>query len=410
MCVTSALSLSLIACVEDTVPIVTEETSGSSESGGYTLFSPMNSTDTYLIDYDGVIQHTWTSSYSPGLSVYLQENGELIRPGVEPNLPTTFSDGVGGTAGIIEILDWDSSVIWSTSLATEDYMSHHDVEVLPSGNLLVVIWEAKTDTEALALGRTSVEDDTLWAGAIYEICRADSVTNNTCTDKEIVWSWSVWDHLVQDQDNTLSTYGNPIDNTDKIDLNYFSGAGKSDWTHFNSVDYDEDSDHIIISVHNFDEYWIIDHNDNTQGILTRVGNPEAYGGVGDQTLFVQHDAHWIENGLPGAGNILVFNNGKGRSDGDYSSVDEFCYEGTGCTPGEIVDSYSEGSLGGFYSSSISGAQRLENGNTLVCEGKEGYLFEYDTDHNVVWDYQYSGANNIFRATRFSSDYAGLSEL
>ncbi len=97
-------------------------------------------------------------------------------------------------------------------------------------------------------------------------------------------------------------------------------------------------DQILISVHNFSEIWVIDHSTTTAeaashsggnsgmggDLLYRWGNPAAYdsGSSADQQLFVQHDAQWIGNGLPGAGNILIFNNGQGRPDGDYSSVDE----------------------------------------------------------------------------------------
>ncbi|ABV37195.1 hypothetical protein Ssed_2588 [Shewanella sediminis HAW-EB3] len=392
-----------VRCVRDSEP---SEDVVASE--GYTLFSPMQSTDTYLIDQQTNTLHSWQSDYRPGLSVYLMESGELLRPGVINNKPTTFSGQTGGSAGVIEVLDWNSDVIWSTSLATDSYLSHHDVEVLPNGNILAIVWEAKTAEEALALGRTSVFDDTLWADAVYEICRAGE--QSSCTDGEIVWRWSIWDHVVQDVDSSITqTYVTDIgEHTDKVDLNFFNGSGSADWTHVNSVDYDSATDQILISVHNFSEYWVIDHSGASQGIVSRVGNPSAHGGDGEQTLFVQHDAQFIESGTPGDGNILVFNNGANRPEGNYSSVDEFCFQGEDCTPGELVNSYSEGVSGEFYADHISGAQRLENGNTLVCEGTEGRLFEYNASHEVVWEYQYG--SEIFKATHYRSDYSGLAEL
>ncbi len=374
----------------------------------YTLFSPMQSTETYLIDKQGTTVHTWSSSYRPGLSVYLLDNGELLRPGVIDTRPITFSGRNGGSAGVIEILDWNSNVIWSVTVASETYLSHHDVEQLPNGNILAIVWEAKTAAEALALGRTSVADDTLWAGAIYEICRAS--TSNSCADGEIVWSWSVWDHLVQDVDNSIAgTYVSDVSQyPEKVDLNFYNGSGLSDWTHINSVDYNAETDQILLSVRNFSEYWVVDHSGLNEGILYRVGNPSAHGGGGEQTLFVQHDAQWIADGLPGAGNILVFNNGANRPAGNYSSVDEFCYWENNCTSGELIASYSEGASGEFYADHISGAQRLENGNTLVCEGTEGRFFEYDGSHEIVWEYNYG--SEVFRATRYERNYPGLTSL
>jgi len=327
---------------------------------------------------------------------------------VNTNTPATFSGKNGGAAGLIEILDWDSNVVWSTTVAADNYFSHHDVEQLPNGNILTIVWESKTASEALALGRTTVSADTLWAGAIYEICRSSA--SNPCNDGEVVWRWSVWDHIVQDVNNNIgSTYVSEIsDHTDKVNLNHTMGAGAPDWTHINSVDYNVENDQILISVRSFNEYWILDHSDASQGILSRVGNSAAYNGTVEQQLFVQHDAQWVEQGLPGAGNILVFNNGANRPDGNYSSIDEFCYQGNNCQEGELLSSYSEGVNGDFYADHISGVQRLDNGNTLVCEGTEGRVFEYNNSHEIVWEYNYG--SELFRATRYSGDYSGLKNL
>ena len=377
------------------------------ELTAYTLFAPMGSTDTLLINEQGETMHSWQSEYRPGLSVYLLENGELLRTGAINAIPDTFAGGVGGSAGIIEILDWDSNLVWSQTLATESYFSHHDIEQLPHGHILVIVWEAKTAGEAMALGRTSVSGDSLWGDAVYEICRASS--ENDCIDGELVWSWSVWDHVIQDVDSSIvATYVTDIsEHTDKVNLNYVSGQGSSDWLHINAVDYNANEDLIVLSVHNFSEYWIISHGENNSGILARAGNPAAYNASGEQTLFVQHDVQWIAEGYPGAGNILVFNNGANRPDGDYSSVDEYC-DNDNCQQGELQSSYSEGVNGSFYASRISGAQRLANGNTLVCEGTEGRFFEYNASHEIVWDYTYG--QSVFRAYRYYSDYNGLAKL
>ncbi len=382
--------------------------SNSTDTQQFTLFSPLKSTETYLINELGETVHSWQSDYRPGLSVYLLEDGTLLRTGTSDNIDPVFADMAGGTGGIIEILDWDSNPVWSTSLSTDQYLSHHDVEVLPNGNILAIVWEAKTAEEALALGRTQVADDSLWAGAVYEICRASS--SNPCIDGDTVWRWSVWDHIVQNIDEEISdTFVSDIAaHSDKINLNYFNGAGASDWTHINSVDYNVDTDQILLSVHNFNEYWIVNHQDSTQGIVSRIGNPAAYESTGEQTLFVQHDAQWIDEGLAGAGNILVFNNGTNRPEGDYSSVDEFCSAENDCTEGEMLSSYSDGVTGEFYASRISGAQRLTNGNTLVCEGTEGRLFEYDNNFNITWEYNVG--SEVFRAVRYESSYEGLSQL
>src|SRR5262249_23204710 len=111
-----------------------------------------------------------------------------------------------------------------------------------------------------------------------------------------------------------------------------------DWTHVNAVDYNAELDQIMLSTPEFNEIWIIDHGTTTAeaaghtrgrrgkggDLLYRWGNPATYraGGPKDKTLFFQHNAHWIPKGLPGAGRMLVYNNGARRTGGNYSSVDE----------------------------------------------------------------------------------------
>lgn len=399
--------LFLIACDSETNSNQENTQNKDTTLQSYTLFAPMQSTQTYLINESDETVHTWQSSYRPGLSVYLLENGELLRTGNTMNNSSTFA-GSTGTGGIIEIIDWESNVLWSKILSNDEILSHHDVEVLPNGNILAIVWEAKSIEEALSLGRTSLSVDTLWVDAIYEICRASS--SNDCEDGAIVWKWSIWEHLIQDEDSTIAaTYNISIANApDKIDLNYFNNSNGADWTHINSVDYNEETGHILLSVHNFNEYWIIDHNDSSKGLLYRAGNPAAYGVSGEQILYAQHDAQWIEKGLEGEGNILLFNNGMRQGDRDYSSVDEYCYDNEDCEIGELISTYSEGTGGDFFATNISGAQRLSSGNTLVCEGPEGRFFEYNTNNEIIWEYNYG--QPIFRAVRYESNYKGLEKL
>ena len=108
--------------------------------------------------------------------------------------------------------------------------------------------------------------------------------------------------------------------------------------HVNAVAYNADLDQIALSSPTFSEIWIIDHSTTTEeaaghtggncgmggDILYRWGNPYVYdrGGPGDQYFFVPHGVNWIDPGLPGEDNILVFNNGDRPGSNDYSTVDE----------------------------------------------------------------------------------------
>ena len=141
-----------------------------------------------------------------------------------------------------------------------NYRLHHDIEIMPNGNVLMIAWELKSTQETLAAGRDPSlmpEGDTgLWPDHVIEV---DPNTN------DIVWEWHVWDHLVQDYDSSQANYGVVADHPELIDLNYVSGALNNDANHINAIDYNPERDQIMLSVHSFSEIWIIDHSTTTAG-------------------------------------------------------------------------------------------------------------------------------------------------
>ena len=291
----------------------------------------------------------------------------------------------------------------------------------------MIAWEIKTEAEALAAGRNPnlMEAGELWPDHIIE------VQPTGASGGEIVWEWHAWDHLIQDYDETRENYGTVAGHPERINLNYAGDSG-ADWNHINAIDYDTDLDQILLSVHSFSEIWVIDHSTSTAqakgstggnsgkggDLLYRWGNPQAYGSgsSADQQLFEQHDAKWVKSGLPGYGHILIFNNGQGRPEGDYSSVDEIVppvnsngsytfTTGAAYRPTMPLWSYTATPPTEFYAQNISGAQRLPNGNTLICQGPDGLFFEVTASGEKIWEYDYGGA--IFRVERYSPDYAGF---
>jgi hypothetical protein len=409
---------------------------------GYTLFAPLLYNRTYLVDNKGRCVHSWRASYRPGMSVYLLENGNLLRAAHVGN--TVFRGG--GSGGRVEEFDWAGNVVWSFDYSTDLYCQHHDIELLPNGNVLLVAWELKTRAEAVAAGRNPnlLQHNALWPAHIIEVER---------TTNSIVWEWHVWDHLIQDFDSTKANYGVVAEHPELVDINFLppdQPYGPADWCHTNSVDYSEQYDQIVLSAREFGEVWVIDHSTTTEqarghsggrqdmggDILYRWGNPRAYraGDSTDQRFFGQHDAHWVQAGLQGAGHLLVFNNGTGRLAGPYSTVDELIppCDSTGAylrpapgTPfGPAAQSwiYRADPPESFFSEVYSGAQRLANGNTLACLGRRGVFVEVTPDTHVVWRYgnpvvltgpmyQADSPDNlnimVFRATRYPPDYPGL---
>jgi len=403
---------------------------------GYTLFSPTTSTNCYLIDNCGEKVHSWVSSYRPGQSVYLLENGNLLRTQNRNN--TTFTSG--GTGGGIEILDWNSNIVWDHTISSSLECQHHDIEYLPNGNILAIVWDSKTSTEATQAGRET-SGNTLWSEKIVEI--QPDLVNGGGT---IVWEWKVWDHLIQDFDNSKDNYGIVGDAPELVNINFVSGnATNKDWLHINSIAYNEEFDQIILSNHNFSELWIIDHSTTTAeaaahsggtynkggDILYRWGNPRTYnqGNFLDQFLYGQHNAYWIEDSLTDGGMIMTFNNDAG-SPIDYSEINtidppvdsngNYAYSGGAYSPIGFHWTYQATNATDFYSKNISGAQRLANGNTIICEGATGRFFEVDYSGNIVWEYINPVGNSIiaqgntplqnsvFRCTRYATDYPGLS--
>jgi hypothetical protein len=277
--------------------------------------------------------------------------------------------------------------------------------------VLVLAFELKSKAEAIAAGRDTAKlgQNKLWPEHLVEV---------DPTSDSIVWEWHLWDHVIQDFDSTEENYGVVGDHPELVDLNFFllSGVkGKADWVHANGLDYNEDFDQIIISAHNFGEAWVIDHSTTTQeaaghtggqhnmggDIIYRWGNPWAYrrGDSTSQQLFGQHNTQWIRDGLQGAGHMMAFDNGYGRlGDKKYSRVVEWvpACDSTGYYPrpdsGKPFgpDSaywiYQGNPDTTFYSRNGSGAQRLPNGNTLICEQRNGRFFEVAPDTQIVWTY------------------------
>jgi hypothetical protein len=417
---------------------------------GYTLFAPTRSGTTYLIDNAGHQVQSWESQFNPGLAVYLLANGHLLRTANTGGNPTI---NAGGAGGAVEEFTWDGTLLWSFEYSNSQYRLHHDIEYLPNGNVLMIAWENKTVTEAIEAGRNPdyLADGALWPDHIIEI-QPDGASGGS-----IVWEWHVWDHLIQDYDPSMENYDVVAEHPELVDLNYAASSNQlnhADWNHINGIDYNATFDQIILSVHNFSEIWIIDHSTTVaeaaghQGgnsshggdLLYRWGNPQAYdaGSINDRLLFAQHDAQWIEDDMPGAGNILIYNNGLGRPAGTYSTVDEITSpvdeEGnyTMPSPGEAYGPvaqawvYQAENPTDFFSANISGASRMPNGNTLICEGSNGRFFEVSPESGIVWEYvnpvvaagpmtqgnpipagPNGQENNVFKIWRYAGDYSGF---
>jgi hypothetical protein len=429
-------------------------------SPGYVLFSPILSGTTFLIDNDARVVHTWSSPLTG--SGYLLPNGNLLRGARDPDI---LHFRFGGVGGILQEVDWDGNVVWEWRLGDEKRVLHHDIEPLPNGNVLALAWELKSREEALAAGRRAdaLPEQGLLSEWVLEI---EPVRPRGA---KIVWEWRVWDHLVQDHDPEAPNYGTPSEYPGRLDLNIGGSAPaispeefeqlkalgyvpadaqqeelEADFLHANAIAHHPGLDQIAISVPETAEVWILDHGLSSAeaagrrgDILYRWGNPAAYGrGNGlPARFFFQHDVRWIPEDWEGGGNLTVFNNGRNRPEGAFSSVDEIdpplrpdrsyaLEDGQPFGPGELAWTFRLPP--DRFAPFISGATRLRGGNTLICAGTDGILLEVTRAGEIVWEYRnpYSGNMRlsdgspigpgitnrpyaVFRAARIPPDHPGL---
>ncbi len=416
---------------------------GSNSHPGYTLFSPVLGTDVYLLDNCGEYVNKWDLDVRPGLMAYLMDDGSLLRT---ERITSNFN--AGGNAGRVSKYDWDGNLTWRYDISGDNFQSHHDVAVLPNGNILAIVWEAFTKKEVILMGRDPMlTDDELWLEKIVEL---KPISN---TEAEEVWSWHLADHLVQEFDSSLINYGIVSEHPEKMNLNFNGGGsfplgGNQDWVHFNGIDYNEDLDQIILSSRHFSEVWIIDHSTTTEeaatnmggnsgkggDLLYRWGNPRTYnrGENGDQQFYLQHDATWIKIGDEQEWGFSVYNNGTGRPGPDFSQVDlvklpilpDNTYEINDSLPfGPLEPSLTINQFDGntFFNTNISGSELLPNGNALICVGGIGEFSEIDTSNlERVWHYivplsaddavaqgTTTSANSTFKIRRYDLDFPGF---
>ena len=410
------------------------------DENGYVLFSSQGGDSTFLMDKCGQLVHVWGQKYTPAYSCYLLPNGNLLKTGI---IKDPIYGLWAGRGGLVEEYDWDNNLVWRMPVINDTISQHHDIYPLPNGNILVIAWHSINRARAEALGRLpqyipmdfGERSNQLWSERIIELKKIGK------DSAEIVWEWDILDHIIQDVDSTLPNYGDVSLHPELMNINYGHQQNTADWLHANGIAYNADKDQIVLSCHNQSEIWVIDHSTTTQeaashsggaqnkggDILYRWGNPAAYkqGHDSDRILFQQHNPHWIPNGYPDEGKIMIFNNGNGR-DSDYSSVEvisvpDFNDPNYGVNlPYEPANSdwtYKDSVPTNFFSRIISGANRLPNGNTLICSGVEGKFFEVTPKGEKVWQYQnpVAGMNkrtdgsplvnaSVFRCEFYPSNY------
>lgn len=357
-------------------------------SEGFTLFTSLNVTDApfrggtvYLIDLYGRIIHTWRTENKTQY-VLLKPNGNLLTTQakiVDKNFPQA------ARITSIQELDPNSNVVWEY----KNEAMHHDFDVLPNGNLAVLIWEKVPDGIAQIVkgGKPGTEFNTQSFSANEKNIFSDVILE-VDRDKNVVWSWKAVDHLDPNEDEIPPFFN------------------REQWTHANSIKYVKSDpffqkEAYLVSMRYLSTIFLI--SKETGEVIWK--SPKGL-------LGHQHDATLLENG-----DILVFNN---AFQSTVSPTNPYNYGSSVLEidpkANKVVWEFSGGNnaldKARLINVILSGAQRLPNGNTLITLGTSGRIIEVTPDKRVVWDMinPYSDPTNqpfpsnyIFKSRRYYAD-------
>jgi len=470
ICTIMAISLAGSAFARESLQGPTELIGWNREKAqeGYTLFAAKGTS--YLIDMEGQVVHTWPIGTTP----------QLLNSG---NLLDASKDDPSGFGGFRE-LDWEGRVVWQYNESREGYAPHHDwVRIfnkkLGRETMLYIANRSISHAQAIAAGCDPRRGP--YSGAQMDAIVEIDLQGN------IIWEWWFFDHIVQDLNPTKANYvgeGRTVaDYPHRININLPGRPLKRDWLHCNSLDYNAELGQIVInSVQG--EFYVIDHDgtfiagDPEASIrlaagpkgdfLYRFGDPARYE-QGDRPAILEdwtqstsghkqiggsHDVQWIDPGLPGEGNFLIFNNGQflfertpqsyileidGMRDAKGNHTDQYInppdagyfrwthpsrdsHKTPRLVSNQVVWMYYSRSNQALFSQIGSGAQRLPNGNTLICAMTEGHFVEVTPDGDCVWEYinpitntgvvreltdAFPMSNAVFRAYRYTKDHPAL---
>lgn len=374
--------------------------------GLYTLYAPKNNTKAYLIDTatSPATYKTWTfaSTKKNGYSTYLVAGDTLVRT---YSYQSNVLNGGGMTGGIQKVA-WNGTVTWDFVHSTSSYCIHHDICPMPNGNVLLISYEVKTNAEVSALGCTTNLTSGMWSEKIIEVKQTGPTTGT------IVWEWHLTDHVCQNVDAGKPGYVTSIvQNPQLININYHM---QKDWWHMNGIDYNEELDQIVISSHNMNECYVIDHSTTaaeaaghtggTSGkggdFLYRWGNPQAYGATGTTNFNVVHDAHFVPTDNPNyPGYFCAYNNQGGA--GGKTAIDVWLPPRNGnsydLTVGQayLPSAYTYRYTATWTASNEGNSQQLPNGNMLV-NNAFGSIYEINPAGTVLWTKSAAQSSHAYR--------------
>jgi outer membrane protein assembly factor BamB len=386
---------------------------------GYTVLTPLGEQAAVVIDMNGRVVKEWDGyNDSAGGPARILPGGQVIaavgaNPPKQESLALVQKDFEGNIVWRFDhneqIQTRDGETIWSLR-------QHHDWqrEDFPAGYYSPAFMPSPEGANTLVLTHTTRMDPNVAEGVMLD----DDHLIEVSADGEIVWDWIAGEHIDEfgfsEEARAAIASGGRRGAYDWLHTNSATYVGPNHW--YDSGDERFAPENVIISSRQASLVAIVARDGS---IVWQIG-PDFSRTPEEQRIrqiIGQHHAHMIPEGLPGAGNIMIFDNGGASGYGAPSSV---APNGQGIYARatsrileidpvslELVWSYTAPT---FYSTNISGAQRLPNGNTLITEGTSGRLFEVTRDGDIVWEYihpVYSGArqsNAVYRAYRLPYEW------
>jgi len=396
----------VVACSDDDTSTTSNNEDDSIDeidTNSYILVVDTGFDGAFLINHDGDELFEWDfDGEELGDDAQLLDDGSLIAQLRSSNSNITF----GGYGGKFRKINADQSIDWEVTYSDTDYRAHHDFDYLSNGNIIFLVWERVTTTEAQ-------EMDFSGNNAIYP----ESIVELNPLTNEVVWEWHAKDHFVQDYDSSKANYGVIADNPNKIDINYNSSQSDGDIMHANGITIDETNDLLYVTVNYYSEVWVIDHSTSTTeaasstggnynlggDLVYRFGNPLTYDNTGEVTLNRVHYPNLLDTG-----NMLVFSNNiyNGQSAAiEYELSPPYTLVAGQDNEPSVTWEFTDSSL---YSLTTSSASRMSNGNTLIGEGTAGTIWEVNDSGEVLW--QNTNYNSIWRTYPFEIDSPAITAL
>jgi hypothetical protein len=385
---------------------------------GFTVISALGTQAVLVIDMNGHLVKRWDDyNNSAGGPARVLPGGVVIaaagaRPPHQESLEIIERDFDGKVlwqfGHNVQVPAADGTPIWSLR-------QHHDWQRadFPAGYYSPDATPAATGAKTLILTHISkLRPD------IADIPLEDDRLIEVTPDGKIDWEWTAAEHIGEfgfSAAARAAIKASPGPNAarngfDWLHTNAATYIGPNHW--FDAGDKRFAPDNVLISSRQASLLAIVARNGS---IVWQLGpdfsQTKPLQAIGQ--IIGQHNAHIIPKGLPGAGNLLVFDNGGASG---YGFITPLAPKGADALARpnsrvleinpvtlELVWKYE--AFGKFYASNISGAQRLANGNTLITEGPDGRIFEVTPDAKIVWEYinpLASGpqsSNAVYRAYR-----------